>query len=145
MEWQEVERRLIARIHQRAVDRGACGLFTGQEDMRGVAALLLSDRGREFCLPRAFPTLSEFEMFIPHSMGQHGVHIHRGQLELRNPGRCAIVGHTQAEVHCDDGAGHHILLLHGGRARLVVAAGSFALVWQGESCTTIAGESVTFE
>ncbi len=145
MDLREVEKRVVAKIFQEAKRKGACGRLTGREDITGLARLFLSPRGREFCLPRAFPTLHTFETLLPFGMARHGVHINRGAITLQNPSRCAVVGSTRAEVHCADGQGHSITLMHGGRVRVRVAHGSYALIWQDDICITITENAVIIE
>lgn len=111
-----------------------CSLFKGTEDIAGMAKLLTSTQGLEFCLAANFPTLQSFRLFKPYKLEQYGIYIDAGTITLKNPKIAILLGKTVATVECDTCERHSVVTMHGASA--TVLASGWAVVFTNSGVST---------
>ena len=77
---------------------GACQMFTGEEDLEALVALMFSPQGTEFLTTYGFPDLATFRQFKPYHLERLGVYIDCGEVELSDADRVFLVGNTQGRT-----------------------------------------------
>lgn len=95
-----------------------CAMFSGEESLTQLAELIYTPQGREFMLANHFPTLSTFRKFKPLNPEQFKVYIDSGKITLHDPGKCFLIGNTEAEIICRETQKNDIVLMHGARANV---------------------------
>ena len=96
-------------IIKSALSLGACSGSNGVTDWRSLVWLFFSPQGREFCAENDFPSLDMFRGMAGHVMPY-------------NPGNIAVIGDTDAVITIDDNERvHKVILMHGGKARVVAS------------------------
>lgn len=103
-----------------------CEMFSGTEDVAGVARLMATPQGTEFCLSAGFPNIATLRQFKPYKPEQWGIYIDAGTITLRNPGTAILVGRTNATIKCDTCERHKVVAMHGATA--TVLASGWAVV-----------------
>ena len=98
-------------IIKSALSLGACSGSNGVTDWRSLVWLFFSPQGREFCAENDFPSLDMFRGMAGHVMPY-----------VTNPGNIAVIGDTDAVITIDDNERvHKVILMHGGKARVVAS------------------------
>lgn len=95
-----------------------CKMFTGEETLPELADLLFSPQGKEFMLANKFPNLATFRKFLPYHPEQYKIYIDCGCIKLEDPGRCLLVGNTQANIICKATQMNNIILMYGARTEI---------------------------
>ena len=96
-------------IIKSALSLGACSGSNGVTDWRSLVWLFFSPQGREFCAENDFPSLDMFRGMA-------------GHVDVTNPGNIAVIGDTDAVITIDDNERvHKVILMHGGKARVVAS------------------------
>ena len=96
-------------IIKSALSLGACSGSNGVTDWRSLVWLFFSPQGREFCAENDFPSLDMFRGMA-------------GHVYVTNPGNIAVIGDTDAVITIDDNERvHKVILMHGGKARVVAS------------------------
>lgn len=109
-----------------AVQLDNCAMFTGEENLQELTALMFTPQGREFMLANRFPTLTHFRKFKQYNPEQYGVYIDAGSITINEPGNVYLIGNTTAEIYCRKTQSHNIILMHGATAK--VYASGYAVV-----------------
>ena len=108
-------------IIKSALALGACSGSNGVTDWRSLVWLFFSPQGREFCAENDFPSLDMFRGMAGHVM-PYGVYVDSGHVDVTNPGNIAVIGDTDAVITIDDNERvHKVILMHGGKARVVAS------------------------
>lgn len=127
-------------IYRRAVRLGACGLFTGKEDLHGAARLMFSPQGLEFCLGHGFPSLKEFRSLDREELEKEGIYVDAGDISLSDKGNVALIGDTHAVLeYGDPTVVHKVVAMHGASAH--VMATGFSVVYVRSSGCDVKTES----
>ena len=87
----------IEKIKSAAHKLGACGMEKNISSYRGLAQLLFSPRGSEFCAKQNFPTLELFQK-IKNEAATCGVYTDAGNIHLSSRKNLCLAGDT-SEVH----------------------------------------------
>ena len=108
-------------IIKSALSLGACSGSNGVTDWRILVWRFFSPQGREFCAENDFPSLDMFRGMAGHVM-PYGVYVDSGHVDVTNPGNIAVIGDTDAVITIDDNERvHKVILMHGGKARVVAS------------------------
>ena len=105
---------------------GACQMFTGEEDLEALVALMFSPQGAEFLTTYGFPDLATFRQFKPYHLERLGVYIDCGEVELSDADRVFLVGNTQGRLRYTATQGNRLVVMCGARAEVV--ASGYAVV-----------------
>lgn len=95
-----------------------CAMFSGNESLTELAELMFTPQAREFMLANRFPNLSIFRKFKPYHTEQFNIYIDSGQLTLDDPGRCILIGNTEADIICRKTQKNDIIIMHGASANV---------------------------
>lgn len=106
----------------------ACKMFTGNESLEDLVALMFTPQGIEFLthLGGGFPDLSVFRKFKRFSPDRSGIYIDCGEITLSNPENAFLVGNTIASIHYDELKSKRLVMMHGAKAS--VEASGWAVV-----------------
>ena len=97
-------------IIKSALSLGACSGSNGVTDWRSLVWLFFSPQGRDM-----------FRGMAGHVM-PYGVYVDSGHVDVTNPGNIAVIGDTDAVITIDDNERvHKVILMHGGKARVVAS------------------------
>lgn len=120
---------VIQNIYRQARQLGCCNLFKGTEDVESVLRLFASTQGMEFCMEHRFPnltTMRKFKEYDPELLVSMGIYVDAGAINLRNPRRVILAGHTLASISYDTLEEHDVYVMHG--AKCNVSAWQWAVV-----------------
>ena len=95
-----------------------CAMFTGDETLEEMIALMFSAQGAEFLTTFGFPDLETFRKFTKYQPERFGVYIDCGEIALRGVKNIFVVGNTIASIKCDQTALYRIILMHGASAEI---------------------------
>lgn len=109
-----------------AAKLSACQMFTGEETIEEMVALMFSARGEEFLTKYGFPSIDIFRQYKPFNPERLGVYIDCGEISLTEPRRAFLVGNTTAVLNFQETASSRVVLMHGARATVV--ADGFSVV-----------------
>lgn len=101
----------------------SCDMFRGDESLAEIVQLFTSPQGIEFCLAAHFPTLSTLRLFKRFDVERWGVYIDAGEIDLDNPRRVVLIGHTTARINYTENKTLHNLTLLRGASAVVNASG----------------------
>lgn len=115
-------------MHDKELARrlGACQMFTGEEDLEAMIALMFTPQGTEFLTTYGFPTIDIFRRFKPYGIERFGVYVDCGEVELVNADKVFIVGNTQARLRYTETQGNRVAVMCGASAE--VDASGYAVV-----------------
>lgn len=126
-------------VFNKAVEMGACALFTGKEDMTELARLFFTPQGQEFCVNHNFPDYSTFQLLKSDEFEQEGIYIDM-DVRLTNKAKVGLIGDSYAElIYTDPHKRHEVILMHGAKAKIVVR--NWAVVF----VTNAAGGEVIYD
>ena len=105
---------LIDHIKQQAREAGACDKLTGSEDLDGLARLVMSPAGMEFCIQNRFPAGYTWRQLRENEdMERYGIYIDAGEVMLEDPENVLLVGRTTANITCTGKGRRNIYGLRG--------------------------------
>jgi hypothetical protein len=108
----------IESIKNAAHKLGACGMEKNISSYRGLAQLLFSPRGSEFCAKQNFPTLELFQK-IKNEAATCGVYTDAGNIHLSSRKNLCLAGDTSAFIKASGTKYiHTIILMHGASATI---------------------------
>lgn len=96
----------------------SCQMFTGNENLADLVALMFTPQGREFMLANSFPNLATFRKYKPYQPERYGVFIDCGKITLNDPGKVIVIGNTTAEIYCRQTQNNTVILMHGATAKI---------------------------
>lgn len=105
---------------------GACQMFTGEEDLEALIALMFSPQGTEFLTTYGFPDIATFRLFKPYRPERFGVYIDCGEVELADADKVFLVGNTHARLRYTATQGNRLVVMCGAKAE--VDASGYAVV-----------------
>lgn len=106
-------------VFNKAMDLGACALYTGKEDMNELARLFFTPQGQEFCVNNNFPDHPTFQLLKSDEFEQEGIYIDM-DVRLTNKAKVALIGDTNAElIYTDPKKRHEVILMHGAKAKII--------------------------
>lgn len=127
---------MIQRIKDIARLKGACEMRNDASDWSGMAKLLFSPQGREFCQEKNFPDIqiwSRIKSAI--KTEDYGVYVDSGTIEIDNPENIALIGMTNASVHFHGvDKSHRVFLQHGAKAIVKVTDWAVVLIVKCKDC-----------
>lgn len=113
-----IKERRIETIKMAAHKLGACGMEKNISSYRGLARLLFSPRGSEFCTKHNFPTLQLLQK-IKNEAVAYGVYTDVGNIHLSSRKNLCLAGNTSAFIKVSGTRHTHtIILMHGASATI---------------------------
>lgn len=97
---------------------GACRMFTGEEDLEALIALMFTPQGTEFLTTYGFPDINTFRSFLPYHPERFGVYIDCGEVELEDADKVFLVGNTQARLRYTAAQSNRIVVMCGAIAEV---------------------------
>lgn len=97
-----------------------CQMFTGEETLEEMVALMFSARGAEFLTRFGFPSLDIFRQYKPLKPEHLGVWIDSGKTDITGQNRVFLVGGTDATVRFCDTDLCRVVLMHGAKAVIIL-------------------------
>lgn len=95
-----------------------CAMFTGDETLEEMIALMFSAQGAEFLTTFGFPDLGTFRKFTKYQPERFGVYIDCGEIALRGVKNVFVVGNSSVTLKCDETELYRIILMHGASVRI---------------------------
>lgn len=122
-QWQEAKKYAAKACRATSPDMARqldnCTIFTGDETLSELAALIFTPQGWEFMLANRFPSLNLFRKYKRFQPEQYGVYIDAGEISLKEPGKAFLIGNTKATIHCTETRLTDIILMHGAEATVI--------------------------
>lgn len=96
----------------------ACQMFTGDEDLEALIALMFTPQGTEFLTTYGFPDLATFRKFKKYHPERFGVYIDCGEIALSDAKNIFLAGNTTARMKYAQTQGNRLILMHGASAHV---------------------------
>lgn len=118
---------ILSDIKSKASKLGACDKLGKVDSVDGLANLLFSPQGVEFCEKTGFPDTDTLRLLPETDRERHGVFLDKGIINVHNPKKIAVFGNTVLNSVYDGAAeSYKVLLMHGAKA--VITASGYAVV-----------------
>lgn len=115
---------------------GACQMFTGEESLEEMIALMFSPQGAEFLTANKFPDIATFRKFTKYHPERFGVFIDCGKIALSDEKKVFLVGNTSANLKYSQMQGNRLILMCGASAH-VEASGYSVLKIETDDSSTV--------
>lgn len=127
---------MIEKIKEIARANGACELRDMATNWDELAQMLFSPQGREFCHNKNFPDILTWRKIkISTDIQKYNIYVDSGSINLENPKTTALIGLTNADIHCyGSSISHKIFLQHCAKARISLIDYAVVILAKGHDC-----------
>jgi hypothetical protein len=130
-------------VVREAAKFGACSKSGSVTDWKSLCWLFFSPQGREFCEDNNFPSIEMFRD-MKDNVRKFGVHVDSGLIFLENEANVGIIGNTEAHLtYTDNTKVYKVVLMHSGKAHIVLKGYSVVLIERTEGCEVIIDKDKT--